>query len=131
MALDPLSERLRRRLDTVGGEAPPVGDRATKLGSRLDVVLPPVLRLSVDRRLEAKDQLVLLDAGGLTLTLPDGDDHLTGVLTVKDASGVAAGQPHTLTPHGTQTIDGAGTRQMAADWQSLTLRFIDGHWYIL
>lgn len=71
--------------------------------------------------LKAIDNIVLVDAtgGAITITLPPVAQHSSRVYTVKkiDASGNAV----TVDGNGAETIDGALTAVLAAQWDSVMI----------
>jgi len=73
--------------------------------------------------------LLIVTATGCSITLPPGGSHV-GSLIVKDATGSAAAHPHTLTPDGSETIDGLSSLMMASDYGSVSLRWAVGAWHI-
>jgi len=76
------------------------------------------------------DQVILVDAtsGGVTITLPTATGR-TDPITVKkiDSSGNAV----TVDGNASETIDGATTKNLAAQWDSMTLIPSGGNWFMV
>lgn len=71
-------------------------------------------------------------AAPVSVVLPDGNNHLSKRVTVKDKRGTAGGvSPITLSTTGGQTIDGAASATISSNYGSLTLVFEGTEWSIL
>jgi hypothetical protein len=95
---------------------------------------PPVIRnfvlLNEELRTVRKLVRVFVDAtaGAVTKYLPDGLLADFDYLFAKtDSSGNAV----TITPYGTQTIEGAGTFSLPNQYDKLLVTFYNGVWYEL
>lgn len=79
----------------------------------------------------ATDDTILVDAtaGAITITLPAVASSAGVTLTVKkiDSSGNAV----TLDGNASETIDGATTKALSAQWASLTIHCNGSAWYIV
>jgi hypothetical protein len=79
----------------------------------------------------AGDSTLLCDASGgaITVNLPSAASSTGRVLVVKkiDSSGNAV----TIDANGGETIDGATTQAISAQWASLTIQSDGSGWYIL
>ena len=84
--------------------------------------------LSQDTTLTASNTTTSVDASAaaVTITLPLASQHVSRVYSIKkiDASANAV----TITPSGADTIDGAATYSLAAQWDSVTLVSDGSQW---
>lgn len=69
-------------------------------------------------------------AAATTINLPAGASHTTKVLVIKDKMGVASTKNITIVANGAQTIDGAASHVLIADYGSVTLVFSGTEWSI-
>lgn len=79
------------------------------------------------------DTVLMLDKAGLTLNLPAGATHATGMIRIKDRIGQATLSPHTVVPNGAETIDGAGAPgglSLDSNYVAVTLIFDGTEWSI-
>lgn len=76
------------------------------------------------------DQVILVNAasGGVTITLPTAVGR-TDPITVKKTD--SSGNTVTLDGNGSQTIDGATTKVLSAQWEVVTIIPSGGNWYII
>jgi len=76
---------------------------------------------------ETKLQLVDATSGPVTITLPTALEATNRVLTVKKVDATA--NAVTIDGSGTETIDGAATRSITAQWDSMTIVSNGTTWY--
>lgn len=76
----------------------------------------------------ATDDYVLLTGTAQVVDLIAGASHVTKVLTIKDKAGTAAASPITITPNGAETIDGAASLTIDANYAGITLVFAGTDW---
>jgi|14_taG_2_1085336.scaffolds.fasta_scaffold02012_2 hypothetical protein len=79
----------------------------------------------------ATDDYVLATGTAQVITLLAGADHNTGVLTIKDKAGSAFASNITINTDGAETIDGAASLVLDADYASVMLAFSGTEWSIV
>ena len=89
-------------------------------------LFPAVTTVTADTAISASDYTVLLDATGLTATLPTAAGISGRSYTVKQ---VASGSG-TVAASGTQTIDGAGTYALTAQYKAVTVQSDGTAWQV-
>lgn len=96
------------------------------VGKRTQVILPSYTITADDYIVE-----VNYTSGGVTLYLPSAVGIEGQIYTIKDAGGTAAANPITVTPDGSETIDGNSTGSVTADYGTLTIYSNGANWLIL
>ncbi len=113
---------------------------AAQVVAKIDAVRNAILGRGVDLAVATKtaaytvgadDYVLLADASGgaFTITLPPAAERPGRVVVVKkiDASGNAV----TLDGDGSETIDGATTKALSAQWQTLMVQADGAAWFVL
>ena len=81
---------------------------------------------------KAGDQVIGVNrAGVVTVTLPTAEVRQGRIYTVKDESGAAATNNITLATEGSETIDGAGTYTLSANYQAISLYSDGSNWFVV
>lgn len=116
---------VQHKARTVDATARIVTEGGTVLSAR------PAATKTAAFTLTAADDLILADAtaGAFTLTLPPAASVAGREFTVKktDASANAV----TLDGDGAETIDGAATKGLSAQWVSARIRAVGNSWYVV
>ena len=76
------------------------------------------------------DDLVLVNGGGVTVTISEADTTAGNSVVVKDAGGVAGGDPITVATEGDAKIDGAATATIGAAREGLTFVCDGTNWFV-
>jgi hypothetical protein len=105
--------------------------RLVASGSVLDGVVEAVASKNADYTLTASDRTVLVDASGAarTMTLPAAASHLGRVYSIKKTDSSA----NTVTVDGnaSETIDGALTKVLTAQYEVVTIQSDGANWHII
>lgn len=108
----------------------PSGGWATSI-TTTDALYKAIRTITASGSVATTDSTILCDAssGALTLNLPGASAANKRVLHIKkvDASGNAV----TIDANGSETIDGAMTTALSAQWESVTLQSDGSAWFIL
>jgi hypothetical protein len=80
------------------------------------------------------DDIVLVNQTAdavVTVTLPAGASHDTGLITIKDKKGTAATRTLTIAADGAETIDGQSTHEITVNYRARQLVFFGTEWSIV
>lgn len=105
--------------------------RVEQLFEVLRRLLSPPKTYTTNQTLSGSNNIALFDAtsAAITVTLPKAALHNSRVYSIKktDSSANAV----TVTPDGSETIDGAASYALSAQWKSLTIVSDGTQWLIL
>ena len=111
----------------IAGYAPvATGSGQASAWTGVQPLYPAVTTVTADTTISAADYTVLLNAAGITATLPPAGGISGRSCTVKQ---IAAGSG-TVAAAGTQTIDGAGAYALTAQYKAVTVQSDGANWWV-
>jgi len=95
-------------------------------------ITKPISTVTSTYTIGEDDSTILADAtsAALAVNLPPASANAGRILTVKKIDSVT-GHAVTITPNGTDTLDGASTKVITTQWQVVTVQAEGSVWYVI
>lgn len=98
---------------------------------RMDAMKKGIRTITATGSIATTDSTILCDAtsGAITFNLPSAAQGIRSIYHIKKID--ASANTVTIDPNGAETIDGAATKVLSAQWQSVTIQSNGAAWFIL